>query len=119
MTDCTVKNPCVEKYYKSMTDEQRLEMLYKELEYLEGIRRNIDRDINKILLSKEWISVKDRLPEHMDKVLVVYEDSDNILMASYTDGILGKGFSVYYADGRKPTHTPITHWMPLPEPPKQ
>jgi hypothetical protein len=52
MTDCTVKNPCVEKYYKSMTDEQRLEMLHNELKYLEGIRRNIRRDIKRITLKK-------------------------------------------------------------------
>lgn len=67
----------------------------------------------------EWISVRDRLPEHLEKVLVVYEHSDNILMANYQNGIMGKGFVVYYADGRKPTHSPVTHWAKLPEPPKQ
>ena len=68
----------------------------------------------------EWIKCSERLPEHLDKVLVVYEHSDNILMANYQDGIYhDKGFFVYYADGRKMTHSPITHWMPLPNPPKQ
>lgn len=66
----------------------------------------------------EWIKVTDRLPEHMEKVLIVYAHSNNILMANYQDGLLGKGFAVYYADGRRPTHSPVTHWQPLPEPPK-
>lgn len=68
--------------------------------------------------SNNWISVDDKLPEDLEKVLIVYEDSDNILMASYKNGLTGKDFYVYYADGRKPTHTPVTHWMPLPKPPR-
>jgi hypothetical protein len=68
-------------------------------------------------MSENWISVKDRLPEHLDKVLVTFEDSDNILMASFSAQF--DEFAVYWADGRKvPSHTVITHWMPLPEPPK-
>jgi hypothetical protein len=66
----------------------------------------------------EWISVKDRLPEHLEKILIVYEGSDNVLMANYKNGLVGMGFYVYYADGRMLIHTPVTHWMPLPEPPK-
>lgn len=69
-------------------------------------------------MNNEWISVKTKLPEHLEKVLVVYDGSDNILMANYKNGLAGEDFYVYYADGRKRTHTPVTHWQPLPEPPQ-
>lgn len=60
----------------------------------------------------EWISVKDRLPEEEKEVLC------------YLGNALGKGLIVafrrhgdWYFDGWKcPT---VTHWMPLPEPPKE
>jgi len=56
-------------------------------------------------MSEEWISVKDRLPE-INTIIVVYKKSDVILhfyaVMDYK-GILNPG---------------LTHWMPLPEPPK-
>ena len=65
----------------------------------------------------EWISVKDRLPEDCKKILVVN----------------GRGYisisSLWRKDGSKWTWVDsaghfnhvndITHWMPLPEPPKE
>lgn len=76
-----------------------------------------------------WISVKDRLPENQNPVMVfvpphVDEIKGTFLgyvgMAYYTS--LGEGFwcgtdgNLYGAIGM--IHTP-THWMPLPEPPKE
>jgi hypothetical protein len=63
-------------------------------------------------LAPKWISVKDRLPEEEKEVLC------------YLGNALGKGIVVafrrhgdWYFDGWKcPT---VTHWMPLPEPPKE
>lgn len=68
----------------------------------------------------EWIKVEDGLPDHLDKVLVAFEFSSNILMASYQIKLGGRSgeFFPYFADGRKSTERVITHWMPLPEPPK-
>jgi hypothetical protein len=69
--------------------------------------------------NNNWISVKERLPEHLDKVLVIFDGSDNILMASFQIRIgIGPEFLPYFADGRGPTDRIITHWMSLPEPPK-
>lgn len=61
---------------------------------------------------QQWISVEDRLPEEETEVLC------------YLGNALGKGIVVafrrhgdWYFDGWKcPT---VTHWMPLPEPPKE
>jgi hypothetical protein len=79
--------------------------------------------------STNWISVKDRLPENQNPVMVfvpphVDEIKGTFLgyvgMAYYTS--LGEGFwcgtdgNLYGAIGM--IHTP-THWMPLPEPPKE
>jgi hypothetical protein len=63
----------------------------------------------------EWISVKDRLPNEHEKVLVLF-GGDNILI-----GIMDSNneWFVFYSDGRniEDFERPISHWMPLPEPP--
>ena len=56
-----------------------------------------------------WISVKDRLPENGDRVLT-YNSFDGICTGRH----LGDGrwrVKTSYPD-------PVTHWMPLPEPPE-
>lgn len=57
----------------------------------------------------EWISVEDRLPEFNKKVLV-YIDSKEI----HTDEYIDRGYAEYFVVW----HSCVTHWMPLPEPPK-
>lgn len=58
-----------------------------------------------------WISVKDRLPENDDRVLV-YLDSERGYTKIDTDGI-------YYRGGQWVRWgNDVTHWMPLPTPPK-
>ena len=58
--------------------------------------------------SFEWISVKDRLPEYNKDVLVYTK-------MGYMDVDFNKSsFSAnFYRNNRD-----VTHWMPLPEPPK-
>lgn len=65
-------------------------------------------------MSMEWISVKDRMPED-DATYLVYGRNG-----------YGIGFAVYYGDGEWLTCDDltnitrfITHWMPLPESPKE
>ena len=76
---------------------------------------------------QEWISVKDRLPDETGRYLAVKKRiapdelggnrTDIVILRFFVD----KGF-------RMPTHIPewinkeineeVTHWMPLPQPPK-
>lgn len=62
----------------------------------------------------EWISVKDRLPEKSGYYLY---------FSKYPHGGLQDGIGVSYFQHKvkewKKVYTPtVTHWMPLPEPPK-
>lgn len=63
----------------------------------------------------EWISINDRFPNNGEYVLVV--GVENIVAEScYSD----KDFwHPYYGQEYTDRFTGITHWMPLPEPPKQ
>lgn len=58
----------------------------------------------------EWISVKDRLPEDDSHVIcctVTKKGTKNIIIGYYMDGAWRCGMN-----------SNVTHWMPLPEPPK-
>ena len=63
-----------------------------------------------------WISVKDRLPEG-DKVVLCYKADRGIrfgklLDATYADGVQA------FMDSDRNFAFGVTHWMPLPQPPK-
>ena len=62
----------------------------------------------------EWISVSDRLPEDGIRVLT-YADNSAMFVASRDDGWYVDTGEYYYSS----PFTNITHWMPLPEPPKE
>lgn len=63
----------------------------------------------------DWISVNDKLPENIRSVLV-WDSVDNDVFTGYYckyNGWTVDGFyDVEY-------HFNVTHWMPLPEPPKE
>ena len=60
--------------------------------------------------NQQWISVKDKLPDNFSSVLV-YGRSIRVT-SLYQDDI-------FYPDWETLFHSEITHWMPLPEPPKE
>lgn len=62
----------------------------------------------------EWISVEERLPEHLEKVLV-YDERGNMntaMFLRYNNGNVDLCTSVRLT-------CQVTHWMPLPEAPKK
>lgn len=67
-----------------------------------------------------WISVEDRLPETDDRVLVWYCDKDGDFFPAV--GRYGEKEERWITDVDDNDHAwppvKITHWMPLPEPPK-
>lgn len=62
----------------------------------------------------EWIKIEDRLPNQPMKCLV-YDEGDNMFIAYYehTLGCWSNYDEEYNFTGA------VTHWMPLPEPPKE
>ena len=64
---------------------------------------------------QEWISVNDRLPEDIGYYLVVYRDKYNGSTSIALDNYVKCGAGEWWAS--EFTHN-ITHWMPLPQPPK-
>ena len=56
---------------------------------------------------QEWISVNDRLPEQGEEAICIAADGD-MMIGKYTEW--GWMFPCYFEE--------LTHWMPIPEPPK-
>ena len=79
---------------------------------------------------QEWVSVKDRLPEDSGCYLVVYRDKYNgsisIAFDMYVKCNIGEWWESEFACditkqflwAAKLQEQEVTHWMPLPEPPK-
>lgn len=59
----------------------------------------------------EWISVKDKLPLLYDRVLCLYETGT--MEVSFRVSKKGFCYEEFKTTGK------VTHWMPLPEPPKE
>lgn len=66
----------------------------------------------------EWISVKDGLPTAREDVLVVayWHEKYQVLIGWFSPN--GKVWRVTTPNGEM-TDVSVTHWMPLPEPPKE
>lgn len=75
-------------------------------------------------LENGWISVKDRLPESIiNKVLVWLEHDDLIGYIGFGHYEKYKGqeiwFDLEHSEAFSVRGYTVTHWMPLPEPPKE
>lgn len=65
-----------------------------------------------------WISVTERLPEDTHPVLVTYLGYNDKLPKSDMVAMCDDGDWYWYDDESK-CKVAITHWMPLPQPPKE
>lgn len=78
--------------------------------------RFVDHLITNGVTVQQWIPVTERLPKNREDVLVVafWHEKWNVLMGWYApDG------NVWHVGLLEETGYPISHWMPLPEPPKE
>lgn len=111
-----------------MTDREKLVELISSVEYKSGwtigeryyrdwIVMVADQLIAKGVTVRRWISVKDRLPDNAEDVLCWYEDENNrewVTVGKCFDG--GWDLDIDCLGERCLT---VTHWQPLPEPPKE
>ena len=110
--------------------EKLVELLDTNCGYVDEVAAEVlaDHLIANGVTVQEWISVDDRLPDETGRYLAVKKRiapdelggnrTDIVILRFFVD----KGF-------RMPTHIPewinkeineeVTHWMPLPEPPKK
>lgn len=113
-----VGGDCVEGLLSEAADE--IEFLNKVIE--------VERKEHKEALEAErkkhnWISVKDRLPRKTGMYLV-YEQETGAWQALYEEEEESFGYwhEIYSLDGlevRKWEEAKVTHWMPLPDTPKE
>lgn len=84
--------------------------------YNAGCMEQLKEDALALLKAQEpkWISVKDRLPEHGKRYLI-YATSEGGKNHRITTAAYGGHFAL---SGRC-AYWKVTHWMPLPEPPKE
>jgi hypothetical protein len=66
-------------------------------------------------LKPRWIPVTERLPIRGDAVLCIGDDG--ISVADYVVGDKWCALPWFFVDGEE--ETGVTHWMPLPQPPKE
>lgn len=78
----------------------------------EQVQRIADHLIMNGVTVQEWISVKDKLPENVKEGLLIALRWGAVDIGWCEDGRWGSQFVDEYEDGE------VTHWMPLPEPPK-
>ena len=78
-----------------------------------GHERNVQAlaEAADMLVQGKWISVEDRLPEEGQSVIVHYLDG----WMPIAHLLNGK----WYQSGGETSWLSVTHWMPLPEPPKE
>ena len=75
-------------------------------------------------LGKEWISVEDRLPEIGVPVLVIHDREVKVGVRVWEHPTFEDNFESFwfwdcaYDDGKGWENEDVTHWQPLPKPPK-
>ena len=66
-----------------------------------------------------WVSVKDRLPEN-EQYVMLWTKTGVMKYAKYLDNEPHRPWITYDEDGSiRAWDNVVTHWMPLPEPPKE
>lgn len=67
---------------------------------------------------QRWIPVSERLPKDNERVLV-YHDDGVMRFGINKDGFADVVSSLYLRNNHRTCFSKVTHWMPLPLPPKE
>jgi hypothetical protein len=104
---CPKEDDCYHCKYEALDDCS----VYAKADFLIANGVTLDNQV----ASSKWISVKDRLPKNRQDVLVVafLRDCWNVCLGWYAPN--GK---VWHVGFLEETCYPVSHWMPLPQPPK-
>ena len=107
---------CCVKHADDQYDDPKREAKYEAL--------NIAMNAMGRSIPSRWISVEERLPEAFR--IVLCSDGERVFQAIYETG--SKYFPDHWGEvicldknggSTKHMHEPPTHWMPMPEPPKE
>ena len=97
-----------------VTVQENVEISDELLKQLKNVPITICKEEPSIELVQEWISVNDRLPEEKVNCIVHYKHA-------YCDNDDYWAIGICFYDGEKfqmDWSYKVTHWMPLPKPPK-
>ena len=107
--------------------EDAMHRIEMETRFYSGTYAEIERAIDSAptvepeQIKSEWVSVKDRLPDVFDEVLVYDTFSNTSISIAWREttprknGIVDWYWNSQMSYPEDLTH--VTHWMPLPEPP--
>ena len=107
-----------------MTDRDKLIELCKDLETLpccDTYEGQADHLIANGVTVNEWISVEEKLPDTDDNVLVICNgEYKNIrFINAYDLAAYDSDEDEWILDSYPEAVVTVTHWMPLPQPPKE
>ena len=102
---CGADKPCGECPYRPEVDLCIGMIALDALAYIQKLEAQQPR----------WISTKERLPEDGQKVIATFKNQESVIVdqARYSNGEFD------FASWAYVWHENITHWMPMPEPPKE
>lgn len=79
----------------------------------------MDDEYSKGITICQWISVKDRLPPHQGKKVLVINGHGYISVLALWKKEYGNKWTWLDERGHFNHTNDITHWMPMPKPPKE
>lgn len=103
---CFGRSDC--PYYDGVNEKCQTKLTFDALALIKHLESERDAALAKV---PRWISVEDMLPENFRSVIILRDDVPNGGL-SEVGWRIGEYWSV-------PNGVKVTHWMPLPEPPKE
>ncbi|MXN88547.1 DUF551 domain-containing protein [Pasteurella canis] len=103
---------------RELTEEEKQSGWYDEIDYIVEHPKIVE-----FPKDDGWISVKDKLPKKFDRVLVHHQDykwGNNRICIAYCNNSEGTEWWAdnYDGTGGEIIFNDVTHWQPLPPPPK-